>query len=368
MSPTPQHWCAEAVPCSADRRTAPRCYGRAEGMYFRYWDPVTSALRPYVLFKYLIRLGVNGDTLRWSFGSSAGSQTDIYTEDGWIVSGRMTPGGRPTPWRIQFSNSTVLYTWENGTDTPPDCFPTPPPTVWPTAAPLASGSPTTSIPTLGPTASPTREFAVCTSTVSISDRLPNTYSYYRNVCARSNASEAACTRYNWCVYTPSQLPTVTSEPSTSEPTTSEPTAPTTAAPTTIDPTTAEPTPEPSSATITEAPCPRNCGQADNGGGTCRPSGRCLSCNDGRLRINGRCVNSVSCKGRRIQTGSMTGDNCRCDQAECHFCTRVVSGDTCRVSGRVNKRVRARRARHNPFPSVRSKSCCFYELKYVQWPL
>ena len=31
-------------------------------------------------------------------------------------------------------------------------------------------------------------------------------------------------------------------------------------------------------------------------------------------------------------------------------------------------VRARRARHIPFPSVGSKSCCFYELKDVQWPL
>ena len=81
-----------------------------------------------------------------------------------------------------------------------------------------------------------------------------------------------------------------------------------------------------------AECPRNCGLPALGGGTCRSNGRCTSCNANRLRINGRCVNSLSCKGRRIQTGSMAGDGCRCLNGHCHFCTRIVAGDTCRVSG------------------------------------
>ena len=183
----------------------------------------------------------------------------------------------------------------------------------------------------------------------------------------------------------------TSEPTTTNPTTSEPTTadPTTAAPTTTAPTTTAPTPvasttaamcdpcadeadvfdeetcqyfvgagicdqhvancartcctsEPEPCTTprmstTAAPppataaCPRNCGQVDRGGGTCRANGRCLSCNENKLRVNGRCVNSLSCKGRRIQTGSMMSQGCRCLQSTCHFCTRVVSGYTCRVS-------------------------------------
>ena len=36
------------------------------------------------------------------------------------------------------------------------------------------------------------------------------------------------------------------------------------------------------------------------------------------------------QGRRIQSGSMTGEGCRCLNDHCHFCTRTVGGDTCRV--------------------------------------
>ena len=77
-------------------------------------------------------------------------------------------------------------------------------------------------------------------------------------------------------------------------------------------------------------CPRNCGTPENGGGTCRPTGVCLSCNDNRLRVNGRCVQSVACRARQIQSGSMEGENCRCLDAHCHYCNRAVSGDVCRV--------------------------------------
>ena len=92
----------------------------------------------------------------------------------------------------------------------------------------------------------------------------------------------------------------------------------------------DPVPPPSSPPPTTVACPRNCGTADRGGGTCRSNGACLSCNEDRLRINGRCASSVSCKGRRVQSGSMTDQGCRCLNAFCHFCTRVVAGDTCRV--------------------------------------
>ena len=104
------------------------------------------------------------------------------------------------------------------------------------------------------------------------------------------------------------------------------------APPTTLPTTPPTTPLPTTPLPTTTPvdCPRNCGTEARGGGGCRPNGRCTSCNENRLRVNGRCVLSVACKGRRIQTGSMTGGGCRCLDDSCHYCTRVVDGDTCRV--------------------------------------
>lgn len=78
-------------------------------------------------------------------------------------------------------------------------------------------------------------------------------------------------------------------------------------------------------------CPSNCGQRENGGGTCRPSNlKCLSCNFDRLRSNGRCFRSLSCRGRRVQGGSAGGDGCRCLDDNCHYCNRNATGDVCRV--------------------------------------
>jgi len=80
-------------------------------------------------------------------------------------------------------------------------------------------------------------------------------------------------------------------------------------------------------------CPRNCGQAENGGGTCveRSSGiKCTSCNGDRLLVRSKCVRELSCKGRRIQTGSLVDLGCRCLNEHCHFCTRFPTSDTCRV--------------------------------------
>ena len=77
-------------------------------------------------------------------------------------------------------------------------------------------------------------------------------------------------------------------------------------------------------------CPRNCGSSERGGGTCHPNGWCLACNSNRLRVLGRCFQAVVCKGRRIQSGSQTGQNCRCIDDNCHFCNRDATGDTCRV--------------------------------------
>ena len=83
-------------------------------------------------------------------------------------------------------------------------------------------------------------------------------------------------------------------------------------------------------TAAAAACPRNCGTTHRGGGTCRPDGRCTSCNENRLRASGRCVQSLACKGRRVQTGTLSGQGCRCANDHCHYCNRVASGDTCRV--------------------------------------
>ena len=82
--------------------------------------------------------------------------------------------------------------------------------------------------------------------------------------------------------------------------------------------------------MSPAACPRNCGTEPSGGGTCRPDGRCLSCNEDRLRVNGRCVGLVYCRGRRIQSGSMAGDGCRCLDDRCHYCNRAAAADVCRA--------------------------------------
>ena len=119
--------------------------------------------------------------------------------------------------------------------------------------------------------------------------------------------------------TPNPTANPTTDPTiypTKVPTTSSTTSPTTS-----------PTRSP---THSPPACPRNCGTADRGGGSCRPNGRCLSCNDNRLRANGRCVQSLSCKGRQVQTGVMTGQGCRCLNPHCHFCSRAVDSDVCRV--------------------------------------
>ena len=102
--------------------------------------------------------------------------------------------------------------------------------------------------------------------------------------------------------------------------------------TTADTTEAATTPEPNTtAPVTPAAtCPRNCGAAERGGGTCRSTGRCLSCNEDRVLQSGRCYASISCKGRRIQSGSQAGSSCRCLNERCHWCNRAAAGDTCRV--------------------------------------
>ena len=76
-------------------------------------------------------------------------------------------------------------------------------------------------------------------------------------------------------------------------------------------------------------CPRNCGQLERGGGTCRPNGRCLSCNENRLRQAGQCFASISCRAARILTGRLAGSGCRCANSHCHYCVRAALGDECR---------------------------------------
>ena len=99
---------------------------------------------------------------------------------------------------------------------------------------------------------------------------------------------------------------------------------------TAEPTQPPPTPPVSTTTMQPMTCARNCGQAVRGGGTCRANGRCTSCNSNRVLQSGRCYQSLSCKGRRIQTGSTAGAGCRCLQDQCHWCTRSAAGDICRV--------------------------------------
>ena len=76
-------------------------------------------------------------------------------------------------------------------------------------------------------------------------------------------------------------------------------------------------------------CPRNCGTPARGGGTCRPNGRCTSCNSNRIRQSGTCLSSISCRASRILTGRLAGNGCRCANSHCHYCVRQALGDECR---------------------------------------
>lgn len=88
-----------------------------------------------------------------------------------------------------------------------------------------------------------------------------------------------------------------------------------------------PTPQPTAPPT----CPANCGTPERGGGTCRPNGKCLSCNENRLRLtsSGQCLQSIACRGREVQSGIARGADCRCLDLRCHYCIRSVGGDVCR---------------------------------------
>lgn len=123
--------------------------------------------------------------------------------------------------------------------------------------------------------------------------------------------------------TPAPTPFPTSEP-TPAPTPAPSPAPTTAptlTPTsvpTIVPTSTLPTPSPTPA------CPQNCGD-----GACNLDGRCLGCSANRLLLHGRCLQSISCRRRRVQSGSLAGATCRCGIGHCHFCIQNHVGEVCR---------------------------------------
>jgi len=93
----------------------------------------------------------------------------------------------------------------------------------------------------------------------------------------------------------------------------------------------------STSSTTPAPtplaCPRNCGQPENGGGTCDQLSdgriRCLSCNADKIRLKGRCNVQIDCRGNVIQSGRLTNQSCRCLDNDCYSCIRVSTGDTCR---------------------------------------
>lgn len=99
-----------------------------------------------------------------------------------------------------------------------------------------------------------------------------------------------------------------------------------------------PTPSPSSAPsdgTTAAPqdCHRNCGQVENGGGTCDPQNTsfCTSCNDGMLltsslgsrvdsHIKGNCISRITCDRRKIVGGRFNDQRCTpCLDRHCFKC-------------------------------------------------
>jgi len=103
-----------------------------------------------------------------------------------------------------------------------------------------------------------------------------------------------------------------------------------------------PTPSPTSSPFTNNPtlapsdeqCAKNCGD-----GTCRSDdiNVCTSCSDGRVVANGkyedgtrfgRCVKSLACRARKILSGPLTNETCKCTLEHCHYCKRTSEGEVC----------------------------------------
>lgn len=85
-------------------------------------------------------------------------------------------------------------------------------------------------------------------------------------------------------------------------------------------------------------CPKNCGQPQFGGGSCRTRSAdevliCASCNDNRIRMKGFCLLEVHCRARKVQSGKLKGLGCKCSNPHCHNCKRKSvsqGGDICTV--------------------------------------
>jgi hypothetical protein len=93
------------------------------------------------------------------------------------------------------------------------------------------------------------------------------------------------------------------------------------------------TPAVTTAATTPLVCPNNCGQPENGGGTCdvRPSDgaiRCQSCNADKILLKGRCNVAITCRGNVIQSGRLVNQSCRCLDNDCFNCQRSAIEDTC----------------------------------------
>lgn len=79
-------------------------------------------------------------------------------------------------------------------------------------------------------------------------------------------------------------------------------------------------------------CPSNCGTPERGGGTCRVRSSdsaviCTSCNEGRVRFRGRCLQSYACRAFKVVFGPLIGESCACD-SHCHYCVVTSEGQRC----------------------------------------
>jgi len=94
------------------------------------------------------------------------------------------------------------------------------------------------------------------------------------------------------------------------------------------------TKEPASTTNDpSAKCPKNCGTAAMGGGTCETTSdgyqNCTSCNSNKILAHGGCVQSIACRKKTVLSGKFTGLKCRCSNKHCHYCIQAPAGETCK---------------------------------------
>jgi len=58
---------------------------------------------------------------------------------------------------------------------------------------------------------------------------------------------------------------------------------------------------------------------------------CTACSDQSklLHSSGKCLSKIYCKSKKISSGNLLGESCKCANNNCHYCVQQSNGDVCR---------------------------------------